>query len=80
MFFVNLEKYRVFQGSLCTIIVNGKEINEPQAISNALYHFHQTFFKEKLFLSEESTQSFLDKVSDDNQALECEGVINENEL
>ena len=83
-FCLNLEKHSAAQGSLCTIIVNRKEIHEPSAISNKLYDFYQTLFKEKLSLSEESIQSFLDKVSlpklNDNQALECEGVINENKL
>ena len=69
---------------LCTFTVNKKEINEPQAISNALYDFYQTLFKVWLSLSEESIQSPLDKVPlpklDDNQALECEGIINKNEL
>ena len=48
-----------------------------------LYDFYQTLFRDKLSLSEESIQIFL-KVSlpklNDNQALECEGVINENEV
>ena len=42
---INLEKYRPAQSSLCTIIVNRKEINEPQAISNALHDFYRTLFK-----------------------------------
>ena len=49
-----------------------------------MYDFYQTFFQEKLSLSEECIQSFLDKVSlprlNDNQALKCQGAINENEL
>lgn len=44
---------------------------------------NKLFFKEKSSLSEKSLQSFLDKVSlpklNDDEALECEGVINENE-
>ena len=43
--FFNLEKHRRAQSSLCTIIVNRKEINEPQAISNALHDFYRTLFK-----------------------------------
>ena len=39
-----------------------EETNEPQAIINALYDFYQTLFIKKLSLSEESKQSFLDKV------------------
>ena len=31
--------------TLHTIIINGKEINEPQTISNVLYVFYQTYFK-----------------------------------
>ena len=69
---------------LWTITVYKKEINEPQVISNALYDFYQTLFKVWLSLSEESIHSPLDKVPppklDDNQALECEGIINKNEL
>ena len=45
---------------------------------------NKLFFKEKSSLSEKSLQSFLDKVSlpklNDDQALECEGVINEHEF
>ena len=44
-FFLNLEKYCAAQGSLHTIIVNGKDVNEPQAISNAFYDFHLILFK-----------------------------------
>ena len=58
-------------------------LQEPQAISNALYGFYQILFKEQLSLSEKSIQSFLDKVPlpnlNDNQALES-SPINENEL
>ena len=83
-FFLNLEKYRAAQSFICTIIVNRKEISKPQEISNALHDFYKTLFKEKLTISEESIQSIVDEVSlpklIDNQALECEGVINENEL
>ena len=68
---------------LCTTIVYRTEINEPQAISNALYDFYQILFKEQLSLSEKSIQSFLDKVPlpnlNDNQVLES-SPINENEL
>ena len=82
---LNLEKYRAAQGSLSTITVNGNEIKEPQEISNVLHDFNQILFKEKLSISEEtSTQIFLNKVSlpklNNNKALECAGVINENEL
>ena len=59
-------------------------MNETQGISNALNGFYQSIFKEKLSLSKESIQSFLDKVSlpklNDNQALECECFMKENEL
>ena len=48
-----------------------------------MYDFYQTLFKVWLSLSEESIHSPLDKVPppklDDNQALECEGII-KNEL
>ena len=37
--FVNLEKYRATRGCLCTIIVNKKELNDPQQINDALYNF-----------------------------------------
>ena len=74
-FFLNLEKYRAIQGCLRTIIVNKKELNDSQQINDALYNFYQTLFKEKLSISEECIQSFLDKVSlpklNENQALKC---------
>ena len=42
------------------------------------------FLKKKLSISEESIQSFLDKVSfpeqNENQTLKCEGAITESEL
>ena len=83
-FFLNLEKYRATQGCLRTIIVNKKEINDSQQINDALYNFYQTLFKEKLSISEECIQSFLDKVSlpklNENQTLKCEGAITECEL
>ena len=44
-----------------------------------MYNFYQTLFKEKLSLSEECIQSFLDKVSlsklTENQTIKCEGPI-----
>ena len=83
-FFLNLEKYRATQGCLRTIIVNKKEINDSRQINDALYNFYQTLFKEKLSISEECIQSFLDKVSlpklNENQTLKCEGAITECEL
>ena len=83
-FFLNLEKYRATQCCLRTIIVNKKELNDSQQISDAFYNFYQTFFKEKLSISEECIQSFLDKVFlpklNENQTLKCEGAITESEL
>ena len=83
-FFLNLEKYRATQGCLRTIIVNKKELNDSQQINDALYNFYQTLFKEKLSISEECIQSFLDKVSlpklNENQTLKCEDAITECEL
>ena len=83
-FFLNLEKYRATQGCLRTIIVNKKEINNSRQTNDALYNFYQTLFKEKLSISEECIQSFLDKVSlpklNENQILKCEGTITECEL
>ena len=83
-FFLNLEKYRATQGCLRTIIVNKKEINDPRQINDALYNFYQTLFKEKLSISKECIQSFLDKVSlpklNENQTLKCKGAITECEL
>ena len=53
-------------------------------MNDALYNFYHTLFKEKLSLSEECMQSFLDKVSPfklgENQTLNCEGAITESEL
>lgn len=46
--FLNLEKYRRVKVSLRTTMINGKKINEPKEISNALYEFHQTLSKVKL--------------------------------
>ena len=43
--FLNLEKYRTVTVSLRTIMINGKKINEPKEISDALYEFHQTLSK-----------------------------------
>ena len=67
------------------VIVNKKELNDSQQINDALYNFYQTLFKEKLSISEECIQSFLDKVSltklSKNQTLKkCEGAITEKEL
>ena len=49
-----------------------------------LYNFYQTLFKEKLSLSEECIQDFLDKVSlsklTENQTLKCAGPITGTEL
>ena len=59
-FFLNPEKYRATQDCLRTIIVNKKEINDSRQINDALYNFYQTFFKEKLSISEECIPSFLD--------------------
>ena len=46
--------------------------------------FYQTLFKEKLSISEECVQSFLDKVSlpklPKNQTVKCESAIAESEL
>ena len=79
--FLNLKKYRAAQGSLRTIIVSRKEINELQKTTNV---FDQTLFIQKLSLYEESIQSFLGKMPliqrNDNQALESGGGINENEF
>ena len=81
---MNHEKHRVTQGCLRTIIVNKKELNNSQQINDELYNFYQTLFKEKLSISEECIQSFLDKVSlpklNENQTLKCEVVTTESEL
>ena len=57
-----------------------KELNDSQQINDALYNICQ----EKLSISEECIQSFLDKVSlpkiNENQTLKCEDVITECEL
>ena len=83
-FFLNLKKYRATQDFLRTITANKKKINDSRQINDALYNFCQTLFKEKLSISEECIQSFLDKVSlpklNENQALKCEGAITECEL
>ena len=83
-FSLNLEKYCATQGCLRTIIENKKELNDSQQINDALYNFYQTLFKEKLSISEECIQSFLDKVSlpklNENQTLKCKGAITECEL
>ena len=72
------------QGCLHTTIVNKKELKNSEQINHALYNFYQTLFKEKLSISEECIQSFLDKVSlpklNENQTLKCEGTITECEL
>ena len=64
--------------------MNKKELNDSQQINDALYNFYQTLFKEKLSISEECIQSFLDKVSvpkfNENQTLKCKGTITESEL
>ena len=62
-FFLNLEKYRATQGCLHTIIENKKKLNDSQQINDPLYNFYQTLLKDKLSISEEGIQSFLDKVS-----------------
>ena len=49
-----------------------------------MHDFHQTLFMEKLTWYEESIQSIVDEVSlaelSGNEALECEGVKNENDF
>ena len=64
--------------------MNKKELNDAQQINHALYNFYQTLFKEKLSISEECIQSFLDKVSllklNESQTLKREGAITECEL
>ena len=66
------------------IIMNKKELNNSQQINDALYNFYKTLFKEKLSISEECIQSFLDIVSipklNENQTLKWEGAITECEL
>ena len=61
------------------VIVNKKELNDSQQINDALYNFYEALFKEKLSLSEECIQSFLNKLSipklNENQTLKCEGAI-----
>ena len=53
-------------------------------MNDALYNFYKTLLKEKLSISEERIQSFLDKVSlpkfNENQTLKCEGTITKSEL
>ena len=82
--FLNLEKYHATQGCLRTVIVNKKELNDSQQINDGLYNFYQALLKEKLSLSEECIQIFLDKVSlpklNENQPLKCEGAITECKL
>ena len=64
--------------------MNKKELNNFEQINHELYNFYQTLFKEKLSISEECIQSFLDKVSlpklNENQTLKCEGTTTECEL
>ena len=64
--------------------MNKKELNNSQEINHALYNFYQTLFKEKLSISEECIQSFLDKLFlpkfNENQTFKCEGAITESEL
>ena len=83
-FFLNLEKYRATQDCLCIIISNKKELKNSEQIIDALYNFCEILLKEKLSLSEECIQSFLDKVSlsklTGNQTLKCEGPITESEI
>ena len=83
-FFLNLEKYRATQDCLRTVILNKKELNDSQQINDALYKFYQALLKEKVTLSEECMQSFLDNVSlrklNEIQTLKYEGAIIEFEL
>ena len=64
--------------------MNKQELNYSQQINDALYNFYQTLFKEKLSISEECIQCFLDNVSlpklNENQTLKCECAITEYEL
>ena len=59
-------------------------LNDSQQINDALYQFHQALLKEKLSLSEECMQSFLDKVSlrklSEIQTFKYEGATIEFEL
>ena len=64
--------------------MNKKELNDSQQINDALYKFYQALLKEKVTLSEECMQSFLDNVSlrklNEIQTLKYEGAIIEFEL
>ena len=81
---INIFFYRATQGCLRTIISNKKELKNSKQIIDALYNFYEILLKEKLSLSEECIQSFLDKVSlsklTGNQTLKCEGPITESEI
>ena len=78
------ERLKKVKKVLRTIISNKAELNNSQQINDVLYNFYQTLFKEKLSLSEECIQDFLDKVSlskfTENQTLKCAGPITGSEL
>ena len=72
--------YRATKGCLRTIIMN----KNSQQINDGQHKFYQTLFKEKLSISGEWKQGFLDKKSlpklNKNQTLKYEGAITESEL
>ena len=82
-FFLNLEKSRLSQGVVCSILKNKTEVKNQLEINNELYKFYKNLFKENLNTSKEDIFSFLENINLPRlteQALECEGIISETEL
>ena len=83
-FFLNLEKSRSSQGVVRSILKNKIEVKNQSEINNEIYKFFKNLFKENLNTSKEVIFSFLENINlpalTNEQALECEGIINETEL
>ena len=81
-FFLNLEKTRVSQGLIRTLVKNEKEINDPIEINSEL--FYKKIFIENLSISKQNVVSLLDNLPvpklQDKQVIKCEGEITESEL
>ena len=81
-FFLNLEKTRVSQGLIRTLVKDEKEINDPIEINSEL--FYKKIFIENLSISKQNVVSLLDNLPvpklQDKRVIKCEGEITESEL
>ena len=72
------------QGVVRSLLKNKIEVKNQSEINNEIYKFFKNLFKENLNTSKEVIFSFLENINlpalTNEQALECEGIINETEL